>query len=308
MARVAQTHRPAGPSSRLARRGASPPRPRPSRGPTAAFYREVMRTLNAADLPFLVGGTYALGHYTGIVRPTKDLDLFVRRESLHRALAAIEAAGHRTEITHPHFLGKAYAGQQFVDVIFASGNGSCAVDDWWFAHAPHGTLFGVPVRYCPIEEMIWSKAYVMERERYDGHDVAHLFRAGAPWLDWQRLMARFGPHWRVLLVHLILFGFIYPGDRARVPEAILDDLVDRLRRESQTPADANLCRGTLLSRSQYLHDVQHLGFSDARVEPFGSMTIEQTALWTLAGQMEPRARPAARRPPPKRDRGHVESP
>jgi hypothetical protein len=254
----------------------------PRRGSSAAFYRDVMSTLNDAQIPFLVGGTYALGHYTGVVRPTKDLDVFVRRESLDRALAAIETRGHRTEITHPHFLGKAYAGPKFVDVIFASGNGSCPVDDWWFEHAPHGVLFGVPVRYCPIEEMIWSKAYVMERERYDGHDVAHLLRAGGAWLDWQRLTARFGPHWRVLLAHIVLFGFIYPGDRAKVPEAILNELIERLRRESASAGDPNLCRGTLLSRSQYLHDVHDLGFSDARLEPFGSMTAEQTALWTKA--------------------------
>jgi hypothetical protein len=247
-----------------------------------------MSTLTQAGIPFLVGGTYALSQYIGVLRPTKDLDLFVRRESLDRALEAIEATGHRTEITHPHFLGKAYAGPRFVDVIFASGNGSCPVDDWWFEHATHGVLFGLPAHFCPVEEMIWSKAYVMERDRYDGHDVAHLFRAGAEWMDWPRLIARFGPHWRLLLAHLILFGFIYPGERARIPEGILDELLERLRYESSRPGDPNLCRGTLLSRSQYLHDIHHLGFSDARLEPFGSMTAEQTAQWTKAIEEERR--------------------
>jgi hypothetical protein len=246
------------------------------------FYRQVMRTLDKAKIPFLVGGTYAFAHYTGVSRPTKDLDIFVRRESLDAALAAIEATGHQTDITHPHFLGKAHAGSRFVDVIFASGNGSCPVDDWWFEHAPPGVLFGLPVRFCPIEEMIWSKAYVMERERYDGHDVAHLVRSGAEQIDWPWLVGRFGPHWRVLLAHLILFGFIYPGDRTRVPAAVLDGLVARLHQEPPEALDANICRGTLLSRSQYLHDVDRLGFSDARVEPLGLMTAEQTALWTKA--------------------------
>lgn len=257
-----------------------------TRAPAAAFYRHVMRTLTDADIPFLVGGTYALGHYTGVLRPTKDLDVFVRRGSLERALGAIGSTGYRTELTHPHFLGKAYAGTKFVDVIFSSGNGSCEVDDWWFEHAPHGTLFDLPVRFCPIEEMIWSKSYVMERERYDGHDVAHLLRAGAHRIDWPRLLARFGPHWRVLLAHLILFGFIYPGERARLPELVMDELIDRLRREVPAALDANLCRGTLLSRSQYLHDIEHLGFSDARIEPFGAMTVEETAQWTKAMEKE----------------------
>src|SRR5262245_23988889 len=120
-----------------------------------------MRRLAEAEIPYLIGGTYALNHFTGILRPTKDLDVFVRRRELDDALAAIAALGYRTEITHPHFLGKAYAGTRYVDVIFSSGNGSCDVDDWWFEHAPHGVMLGLPVRYCPIEEMIWSKAFVM---------------------------------------------------------------------------------------------------------------------------------------------------
>jgi hypothetical protein len=240
-----------------------------------------MRTLADAHIPFLVGGTYAFVHYTGIARATKDLDLFLRRDSLDRAMQAIERTGHRTEITHPHFLGKAYSGNKFIDVIFSSGNGTCTVDDWWFQHAPPGSLLGLPVRFSPIEEMIWSKAYVMERERYDGHDVAHLIRVGAGWLDWSRLLTRFGENWRVLFAHLVLFGFIYPGERDRIPAHVIDELADRLRKDA-APNDTNLCRGTLLSRSQYLHDINQLGFTDARVEPFGSMTREQTDLWTKA--------------------------
>jgi hypothetical protein len=282
----------------MARSLAVPPSNRPGRGglltrrPVAAFYQRVMKTLADADIAFLVGGTYALAHYTAVMRPTKDLDLFVRRDSLEAALAALARAGHRTEVTHPHFLGKAYAGATFVDVIFSSGNGSCAVDDWWFAHAAAGTLFEVPVRFCPIEEMIWSKAYVMERERYDGHDVAHLIRAGGERIDWPRLVARFGPHWRVLLAHLVLFGFIYPGERGKIPDTVLDELIPRVRGEAPAASDANLCRGTLLSRSQYLHDIDDLGFIDARIEPLGAMTAEETARWTRAIEDEdPHARP-----------------
>jgi hypothetical protein len=252
------------------------------RPPSIVFYRRVMRTLAQGGIPFLVGGTYALGHYTGVLRPTKDLDLFVRRDSLDHALGALRRAGYRTEVTHPHFLGKAYDGATFVDVIFSSGNGSCEVDASWFTYARGGALFGLPVSFCPIEEMIWSKSYVMERERYDGHDVAHLIRSGAQVIDWPRLVARFGPHWRVLFAHLILFGFIYPGERTKVPEPIIDDLTSRLSDEVLAASETGQCRGTLLSRSQYLHDVEALGFADARVEPFGAMTPEDTLRWTRA--------------------------
>ena len=75
----------------------------------------------------------------------------------------------------------------------------------------------MPVQIAPAEETIWSKAFVMERERFDGADVAHLILGHGDKLDWQRLLERFGPHWRVLLAHLVLFGFIFPSARSRVP-------------------------------------------------------------------------------------------
>ena len=33
------------------------------------------------------------------------------------------------------------------------------------------------MRLIPVEEMIWSKGLIMERERFDGADVTHLIRA-----------------------------------------------------------------------------------------------------------------------------------
>ena len=101
----------------------SPPSVLTRRTPASVFYHHVIQTLTAAEIPFLVGGTYALNYYTGIVRRTKDLDIFVQRELLEDALSAIRAMGYHTEITHPHFLGKAFDGQSFVDVIFSRYSG-----------------------------------------------------------------------------------------------------------------------------------------------------------------------------------------
>ena len=66
----------------------------------------------------------------------------------------------------------------------------------------------------PVEEMIWSKAFLMERERFDGADVPHLMRARQQRSNWPRLLPRFGEHWRVLLAHLVLFPYVYPHDPA----------------------------------------------------------------------------------------------
>ncbi len=195
----------------------------------------------------------------------------------------LEAAGYRTEVTFPHWLAKAWVVERFVDIIYRSGNGVAAVDDEWFEHAVDAELLGIPVRLCPPEEIIWSKAYVQERERFDGADIAHLIRKSGRDFDWRRLLRRFGDQWRVLLAHLVNFGFVYPGERDVVPEWVIGELADRLTREAAEPPPRDkVCQGTLLSREQYLVDIGMWGYEDARLRPRGEMTAAEITHWTAA--------------------------
>jgi hypothetical protein len=260
----------------------------------AAFYMRLLHSLQAQRLPFLVGGAWGFAHFTGIRRPTKDLDLFIRQADWDRLVALAQAAGWRAELSFPHWLGKVIEGEHFVDVIFNSGNGLSPVDDAWFEHAVDAQLLGQQVKLAPIEESLWTKAFIMERERYDGADVAHLLHACALRIDWPRLVARFGAQWRVLLSHLVLFGFIYPGERHRVPATLMDTLLERLRAETHTDSPRTaLCQGTLLSREQYLPDVAHDGYDDVRLSPSSSMTREDVATWTAAIASSPEPPPSA---------------
>jgi hypothetical protein len=251
--------------------------------PSRAFYREAMEVLSRAGVPFLVGGAFAFVHQAGIDRSTKDLDIFVRPGNVHRLLGACAAAGYEADLVFSHWLAKIRAPTGFIDVIFSSGNGIAVVDDVWFAHATEREVLGVNVKVAPAEESIWSKSFVMERERYDGADVAHIILAHGERLDWRRLIDRFGAHWRVLLSHLVLFGFIYPSERSRVPAWVLEELTQRLVREVEGPdAEESVCYGTLLSWSQYLGDVLGGSFRDARIRPYGTLTAEEVARWTSA--------------------------
>ena len=251
--------------------------------PTKAFYRQAIDVLDAAGVPVLVGGAYAFSQYTGIERHTKDFDLFLKRDDVERAMEAFRAQGFEPEMRFEHWLGKVYGpGELFVDLIFSSGNGIAEVDDLWFEFATPGRVFDRGVRLCPPEEMIWSKAFIQERERFDGADVAHIFKARADRMDWSRLIARFGQNWRVLYSHLVLFGYIYPDNRAQVPSWVMTELHTRLIEETTTavPVD-RVCNGPVLSRQQYLPDLVD-GYEDARLAPVGNMTEEQIAAWTAA--------------------------
>ncbi len=113
------------------------------------FYRQVLLTLRTAQVPFLLGGADACECYTGIVRPTKDLDLFVLQQDCRHVLQVLSAAGYHTDLTFPHWLGKVFYGEDFVDVIFNSGNGLCGVDEEWFKYAVEKVVMDVPVQLCP---------------------------------------------------------------------------------------------------------------------------------------------------------------
>jgi hypothetical protein len=243
------------------------------------FYVQTMMALKAAQVPFMVGGAYAFARYTGIERYTKDLDIFVMPDDARRTLDVLAAEGFACDLTFPHWLGKAHCGEDFVDVIFSSGNAVARVDARWFHHAHHGVVLDQTVLLIPPEEMIWSKAFIMERERFDGADVAHVLRACAETLDWNRLLERFADHYRVLLSHLILFGFIYPGERDKIPGRVMGRLFERVRRENYGEKD--MCQGTLLSRQQYLTDIGPWELADARLEEHW-MSHEDIAHWTAA--------------------------
>ena len=252
---------------------------------TANFYRDALALMSKSGIPFLVGGAFALQRYTGLARDTKDIDIFVKPEDIKQTLATFERAGFATQLPYPHWLAKANCGEHFIDIIFSSGNGLAVVDDEWFAAAPDAEVMGMPVKLSPVEEIIWSKAFIMERERFDGADVAHLLHATAQSLDWPRLLRRFDGHWQVLFTHLVLFGYIYPTERHLIPNWVMSQLTEKFQ-AGVSPASERICRGTYLSRAQYLPDITDWGYLDARVVPEGPMTAEQADIWTNAAIMD----------------------
>ena len=245
------------------------------------FYCRSLRVLQQAQVPFLIGGAYAFERYTGIARATKDLDLFVHPRDVQRAFEVFAAAGYETELAVRHWLGKAFCGDNFVDLIFGSANGCAPVDDVWFEHAITEEVLGMTVQICPVEETIWSKAYVMARDRFDDADIAHLLLACGDEINWSRLLSRFGDHWRVLFSHLVLFGFIYPGERSRVPEWVTNQLIQQLQQETNAaPISTKLCQGTLLAPLQYGPDIQEWGYQDARLYPPSNLSPADVEQWT----------------------------
>src|SRR5205807_1066063 len=227
------------------------------------FYAESLRELTTEQLPFLVAGTYAVSAYTGIVRPTKDLDLFCRPGDYPRILAHFQRLGHQVRIEDERWIAKVHAGEHFFDVIFASWDGTIPVGEDWFRHAREAELFGVKTRILSPTELVCSKALIQRRNRYDGADIAHIILKQHERIDWRRLLAHMDLHWEVLLVHLVNFRWIYPSERDDVPRWLMDELIERLRRQlGLPPPETRICRGRMFSRADYAIAVRDWGFVD----------------------------------------------
>jgi hypothetical protein len=171
----------------------------------------VLKTLNDANIPFLVGGACMLERITGIVRPTKDFDLHVRPEQLPEIFAVLDRAGYQTEMTFSHWLGKVFQRTDYIDIIFSSGNGLCRVDQEWFDHAIKGEIFRPSGAFLRSRrgDLVQGIHHGTRALRWRRHRA--LAARAEQTMDWPRLLRRFAGEWRVLLSHLVLFGFIYPG-------------------------------------------------------------------------------------------------
>jgi hypothetical protein len=228
------------------------------------FYSECIRLLAASDIPFLLSGTYALACYTGINRPTKDVDVFAKAGDSLRILIYFKEQGFDVEMVDERWLARVVRGELFMDVIFNMPTASTHVTDEWFEGAPCVQLFDSNVRLVPPTELVWSKIFVQDRYRYDGADVAHMILKRHEEIDWRRLLSHMELYWEVLLMALLNFRFIYPSERNLVPRWVIDELLERLNAQlDMPPPGMRVCRGRIFSPRDYQVDISEWGFSEA---------------------------------------------
>jgi len=229
------------------------------------IYKRALEALNRAGLSFVVAGAYAIYEHTGIYRKTKDLDLFFEPSSVVAAARALRAAGFVTRLEDHHWLAKATMGDYFIDLIYGMGNGVALIDAGWMEHSRPSILAACPVRIAPAEELIWHRLFISERHRHDMSDIVHLILCHGEALDWDRLVNRVGEHWPLLLSQILMFSYVYPGYRTKVPSWVPQQLLERARGQvGRNEDDANIIRGPLISRFSFTIDEREWGFNSPR--------------------------------------------
>lgn len=214
--------------------------------------------MHTSGSDFMLGGAFAMFHYTGIFRDTKDLDIFCKSSECPVLLKHFASHGYRVELTDIRWLAKVFKGDFFIDIIFDTVNNICRVDDSWYQHAPVGHFEGVDVKILPAEELVWCKIYVQNRERNDSADVNHILLKYGDKLDWERLLNRLDQHWHLLLAQLLIFQFVYPADYARIiPKWLFDELMGRAQAQYDLPPPVEkVCRGPIIDQTQYEIDIK----------------------------------------------------
>jgi hypothetical protein len=192
------------------------------------IYRRVIEVLAQKEIQFALGGAFALAAYTGRWRNTKDLDLYVLPQDRQEVIDLLSALGmedyFEIEEYDRSWIYRAYQGEVIVDTIWAMANARVEVDPLWLRRGVRVPVRGLELPVLPVEELIWAKLYVLQRERSDWPDVLNLVHAAGPAMDWDHLIQRLGDDLPILAGMMALFRWLDPMRARQLPESLWERL------------------------------------------------------------------------------------
>jgi hypothetical protein len=219
-------------------------------------YQRVINQAQERDIPFSLGGAFAVATYTGRWRATKDLDLYVLPRDREKMVAAISAAGLSDYYEkNPYDRGwiyRSYSDGQIVDAIWTMANYTIQVDETWIAGGPVIDVRGYELHIAPPEEMIFGKIFIVQHDRCDWPEIMNMIYFTGPNLDWEHLLARLGLQTPVLAGVLSLFGWLSPQKAREFPVWLWDRLGLRRPEGELTPEERRFRANLIDSRPWYI--------------------------------------------------------
>lgn len=174
-------------------------------------------------LRFALGGGLAASAYSGYLRNTKDMDFFVLPPDHEPLMKLMQEEGFEEYTTVPYDKSWSYRGVRqgyIVDLLWCMLNGRTSLDDIWISAGLEVEVRKVELRLLPPEELIWSKLYILRRERTDWPDILNIIFTQGIRLDWERLLSRLEEDCLVLGSVMNLFRWMCPGSAEQLPRFI----------------------------------------------------------------------------------------
>ncbi|HZI75691.1 MAG TPA: nucleotidyltransferase [Gemmatimonadales bacterium] len=193
-----------------------------------AVYSRVIREIRLAGIRFAFGGAFATAVYTHQLRNTKDFDFYILpadRERMEQALTRAGLHDHFERLSYDrNWIYRASQDDVIVDAIWQMANYRAQVDEQWLARGPEIVIRGEALRAIPIEELIWSKLYVLQRERCDWTDVFKLIDAQTASIDWDHLLDRLADDAPLLAGALEVYSWLAPDRAGRIEQRVWERL------------------------------------------------------------------------------------
>ena len=193
-----------------------------------AVYSRVIREVRSAGIRFAFGGAFATAVYTDQLRNTKDFDFYILpadRERMEQALTRAGLHDHFERLSYDRrWIYRASQDDIIVDAIWQMANYRAQVDEHWLARGPEIVIRGEALRAIPIEELIWSKLYVLQRERCDWTDVFKLIDAQTASIDWDHLLDRLADDAPLLAGALEVYRWLAPDRAGQIEHRVWERL------------------------------------------------------------------------------------
>ena len=187
-------------------------------------YRSAIAVIQSCGIPFLLGGGFALATFTGRWRDTKDIDFYIHPSDRNRVVTALTKAGfsdYYSQLAYDRkWIYRSVKSGVIVDIIWAMANQRAQVDNKWFDHASLAEVRGERLHVLPLEELMWCKLYIMQRDHCDWIDIFNLTYAKGQQVDWDRLIKRLGEDTPLLCAMLQVFCWLCPRRGSQLPESL----------------------------------------------------------------------------------------
>ncbi len=188
----------------------------------------MIQEARSAGVRFAFGGAFATAVFTGELRNTKDFDFYILpedRDAMKEATGLAGLTDHFDRLPYDRsWIYRASEGDVLVDSIWAMANQRAYVEPTWLTRGPLVEIRGEQLRAIPIEELIWSKLYVLQRGRTDWGDVLNLISAQTNSIDWDHLLDRLSTDAPLLTAVLAVFAWLDPGRAQSIPQSVWNRL------------------------------------------------------------------------------------
>jgi hypothetical protein len=192
------------------------------------IYSSAISAAREAGVPFLLGGGLAMMAFTGQWRDTKDIDIYILPKHRRAMIGALTRAGFADYYPRQRYdrrwIYRGFRDGVNVDIMWGMANHIAQVSEEWFERAGWIQIRGEKLWVAPMEEMMWCKLYILQRNRCDWIHLFNLVFARSRDIDWGHLLSLLKGDAPLLKAFLTVYTWLCPNQALGLPKNLRKQL------------------------------------------------------------------------------------